>query len=494
MRNLAWFLLAFVLTVWAGVASAQDTYWVASFSTGPGRLAGTGTAACEAAYAAYSGNGGTEQYGGSRAGSSSTRWDCLGRRTSGSIYVVSTALFRTCPVDRPYVDLSKNDCVSVKPAQPDPDPEPEPPPQTCPYINGTKFTFHLTDGTGPKGAAFPTNPSPFPRSSDECYLTGPPEVKNCYAYPLDDKTDQFACTYEGISNGQVVDKTQAPGRALSPEQADEKRKDVPPKEGNENGCPKGTVSGGISHSGVPICIGTGTDPKNKPPAPPKVETEKTETSDDGTKTTTKTETVTNSDGSKTTTTTVTVVKPDGTKQVDQQKDTSKTPSNAPGKDDSAKDDEKYDLCKQNPHLTICQNSSVAGKCGEISCSGDAIQCATLRAAAAMQCQQQKDLEDLSKAPGLGLGNAIAQGSDPMQGAIDNALKGTEIDLSKPSLDSSGFVGAGACLAPITMTVVGRPVTASFDSVCQNIQPLRYAIMACAYILVYLLVSRSILQG
>ena len=82
----------------------------------------------------------------------------------------------------------------------------------------------------------------------------------------------------------------------------------------------------------------------------------------------------------------------------------------------------------------------------------------------------------------------------MQGAIDSALKGTEIDLSKPALDATGFVGAGACLAPITMTVIGRPVTASFDSVCQNIQPLRYAIMACAYILVYLLVSRSILQG
>jgi hypothetical protein len=243
-----------------------------------------------------------------------------------------------------------------------------------------------------------------------------------------------------------------------------------------------------------MCIGTGTDPKNKPPSPPKVETEKTETSEDGTKTTTKTETTKNSDGSETVVKTVTITKPDGTKEVSQDKTTTKTPSNAPGKDDSKQDDEKYDLCKQNPHLTICQNSSVAGKCGEISCMGDAIQCATLRAAAAMQCQQQKDLEDLAKAPGLGLGNAIAQGSDPMQGAIENALKGTEIDLSKPSLDASGFVGAGACLAPITMTVVGRPVTASFDTVCQNIQPLRYAIMACAYILVYLLVSRSILQG
>lgn len=488
IRNLAWFLLAFTLTVWAGLASAQSdadaerVYYSASH-LGKSGFGKTNAESCQAMYSKITTVSFT--YAGVTVGSAASG-GCQATWTNDPVVKTYGGWTRMlCAIGKKW---GGSGCVDRN------TPDPEPPPQTCGHVNGTKFTFHLTDGTGPKGAAFPTNPSPFPQSSDECYLHGAPEVKNCYAYPLDDKTDQFACTYEGVSNGQNVDKTQAPGRALSPEQADEQRKDVPPKEGNENGCPKGTVNAGLSASGIPMCIGTGTDPKNKPPAPPKIEAEKTETAEDGTKTTTKTETTKNLDGSETIVKTVTITKPDGTKEVSQDKTTTKTPSNAPGKDDSKQDDEKYDLCKQNPHLTICQNSSVAGKCGEISCMGDAIQCSMLRAAAAMQCQQQKDLEDLAKAPGLGLGNAIAQGSDPMQGAIDNALKGTEIDLSKPALDSSGFVGAGACLAPITMTVVGRPVTASFESVCQNIQPLRYAIMACAYILVYLLVSRSILQG
>lgn len=484
-----WFLLAFGLTVWAGIASAaapRTMYYLDVVQNG--KKFST-VVALGQAWVVYE-NGRQNSYLITFEGQKGTSvaWyfkRCLksNPNSCASKLEVQGRLISWCEA----ADVAPNTAMPTAEQCPDPAPEPEPePPAPCPEDSpGVSF---WPSGDRDKPVPSVVAPANTPGCVSGCFVKGV-EVKSCKSYGSNPKV---YCEWETVTTGARC--TAADPQYENPPNETPARQDVPPFDSPQGPCPKGTVNGGISDTGLQRCIGTGSDPKNKPPAPPKIETEKTETSDDGTKTTTKTETITNSDGSKTTTTTVTITKPDGTKQVDQQKETSKTPTNAPGKDDSDKDDEKYDLCKQNPHLTICQNSSVAGKCGEISCSGDAIQCATLRAAAAMQCQQQKDLEDLAKAPGLGLGNAIAQGSDPMQGAIDNALKGTEIDLSKPSLDSTGFVGAGACLAPITMTVVGRPVTASFESVCQNIQPLRYAIMACAYILVYLLVSRSILQG
>lgn len=481
IRNLAWFLLAFTLTVWAGLASAQERWYnatVSGFSSArwPAQLE-----ACQKALAAAQSKGSALDW--TITGYNSTQLSCIGKRgTATTSWTNGSYTSGLCPTSTPF--LSGGFCVATKP-----EPEPEPPPQTCPYLNGTKFTFHLTDGTGPKGAAFPTNPSPFPRSSDECYLHGAPEVKNCYAYPLDDKTDQFACTYEGVSNGQNVDKTQAPGRALSPEQADEQRKDVPPKEGNENGCPKGTVNAGLSASGIPMCIGTGTDPKNKPPSPPKVETEKTETSEDGTKTTTKTETTKNSDGSETVVKTVTITKPDGTKEVSQDKTTTKTPSNAPGKDDSKQDDEKYDLCKQNPHLTICQNSSVAGKCGEISCMGDAIQCATLRAAAAMQCKQQSDEEALKASPLAAKGQAAIDGTD--LSGLPGPTNGEVVNI--PTLDSQGWLGNGAGFTDVSISLQGHQVVLPLSKVTEYLLPLRYVLMLVASLVSYRILAGAVLK-
>nr|GFD56653.1 hypothetical protein [Tanacetum cinerariifolium] len=91
-------------------------------------------------------------------------------------------------------------------------------------------------------------------------------------------------------------------------------------------------------------------------------------------------------------------------------------------------------------LAICKDSSVAGTCGEITCSGDAIQCATLRAAAALECRDKSDRDDLGKSPLVGSGDAILQGNDPMKGQIDAALKGDTVDMGGSSLDRNGFLG------------------------------------------------------
>ena len=124
--------------------------------------------------------------------------------------------------------------------------------------------------------------------------------------------------------------------------------------------------------------------------------------------------------------------------------------------------------------------------------GDAIQCATLRAAAAMQCAQEKDAEAVKAMPVKALGEQILSGTDPMQGQFDDVVKGTEIDLGAASLDQSGFLGGGSCLPDRSFSVMGKSVTMSFSGICERIQPLRAAVMACAFIVAYLLVSRSVL--
>jgi len=260
-------------------------------------------------------------------------------------------------------------------------------------------------------------------------------------------------------------------------------------------CPKGTSQAGIGSDGVPMCVGTGTNPPTPPVAPPTVtKPPTTTTGSDGTTVKTQQTEQTNSDGSKTTTTTTTTTKPDGSVSVSSSAVVSPATSGAAGKTDTQPSDDKYNLCKQNPTLSICRESSVSGTCGQISCVGDAIQCATLRAAALMQCQQQKDIDDLTASPQRAAGASILSGADPMKVDIESAIKGTEVDLSKPNLDQTGFLAGGSCFPNKTFMVMGKPVTMDFVDVCQNIQPLRNVILACSFIIAYLIVSRSALAA
>lgn len=259
-------------------------------------------------------------------------------------------------------------------------------------------------------------------------------------------------------------------------------------------CPKGSVQAGVNSDGVPICVGTGTKPSAPPVEPEKTTSPPVTTNNpDGSSVTVITTTQKNSDGSTTTTTRTTTRGVDGSETVKTDVVVGKTPTGSDGSTDTP-DRDKYDLCKQNPTLAVCRNSSVSGSCGEITCQGDAIQCATLRAAAAMQCSQKADEESLKASPQTALGNAVLSGADPMQADISTTLKGTEVDLSKPALDSSGFLAGGSCLPNKTFTVAGRVVTVEFTTLCDNIQPLRAVIMACAFIAAYMLVARSVVQS
>lgn len=368
----------------------------------------------------------------------------------------------------------------------------EPPPPSCPTGQTGSGTWYHSTGSEESNIGNPNSPAVTGGCVNNCSVKMT-DIEKCYL-----STDgKNYCTYKYSTTGGICSAGSGAGSSgpTSPAPPMGQREDVPPfspPPGSK--CPAGTVQGGVAPDGAPVCIGTGSDPKNSPPPPPKIETEKTEATPDGGSKTTQTTTTQNSDGSTTTTTTTTTTAPDGSKTTTVDKNTTTNSTGGAGKDESTKDDEKYDMCKQNPMLTVCRNSSVAGTCGQITCQGDAIQCATLRATAAMQCQQQSDIDALKAMPSTSLGEAILGGTDPSKGAIDDLVKGNTVDLSKPTLDQGGFVGAGACFPNRTINVMGKSVEVSFARVCQDIQPLRAGIMAVAFFVAYLIVSRSVLQS
>lgn len=262
-------------------------------------------------------------------------------------------------------------------------------------------------------------------------------------------------------------------------------------------CPKGSTQMGIDAAGVPLCVGSGTTPASSTPKTPTTTTspDVTTKNDDGSTTTTSTKTQQNADGSTTTTVTRTITQPDGTKTVSVDGSTSKNTAGDQGKQDTP-DTDKTDFCKQNPGLSVCQNSTVAGTCGSITCTGDAIQCATLRATAAMQCQQKADVDALAKASYTATGNAVLSGADPVQADIDKNKAGTQVDVSNPgsAADESGFVGGGACIPDRTTTVMGKPVTIKFGYLCDKMSGLRAVILALAYLVFAYIVMGGIVSS
>lgn len=365
----------------------------------------------------------------------------------------------------------------------------DPPPQNCPIGQKTEDWYPYNgNGTG-----FPIC------ASSGCAATAT-NVHTCITMG---STGVRWCDIEGTTTGAKcnaqTDNSQntSYGAGGAKPSGSSTPSDLPPtKSGGKNvPCPAGSVQGGFDSDGIAICIGTGSDPKN-PPAPPPVTTKPpvTVNNSDGSTTTTQQTTQQNSDGSTTTTTTTTVVGVDGSKTVTVGTQTSNTSTGTVGRQDTP-DTDQMNLCKQNPNLSICRNSSVSGDCTSgVVCSGDAIQCATLQAAQKLQCARQADEDGLKTSASKTLGDAILGGTDPSKGAIDTVIKGDTADLSAPNLDQGGFVGGGSCLPDKTFSVMGHVVTMSFATVCSNIQPVRYIVMACAFVLVYLMVARSVING
>lgn len=368
--------------------------------------------------------------------------------------------------------------------QPAPGAPSTPPPVTC--TKGTKSSV-IWDGD-PSSSTYT-----FPKSYAGCEITID-EVKECYSTGSPKK---YFCTFVVVNTGnQAAPGSTGASAAPSTPPVDPDRVPSAPLPGQTGGgCPKGTVQAGVGPDGVPMCVGTGTTPQNAPAAPPKAVTSTTTTNPDGSTTTTTTTTTTNADGSTTKVIDKVTSTPSAggtvTQTTEQTKTTSATPSGAAGSETKPPDKEQQNFCKQNPTLSICRDSTVSGSCGQTSCTGDAVQCATLRAAAEMNCKQ-KDSEAELKASSLhSLGQAAANGSDPASGTFPTIKGATVVDMAK--VDQSGWMGAGSAFKDVSFTVQGRTFVVPLNEWSGYLVGLRYALMVVASIVSFRMVSGVILR-
>ena len=482
--------IQFLLLIASGAALAYAPQTMYTCGGGTGWFSDAGSAC--SAYVAYANSVNTTvEYSGARVSGSSCQADGKFKsgpnvgKPSGTLNVGISSASRCSDGSAPT-----NGQCSVAPTDP---------PKTCNTPAGQPVSWAGYVGHSASSSAnMPDGGGTgLPGQSDTCGIAGgmPDSVGKCYATPAAGGGQDFWCNYTGTSNGQGA--TPSSGTPKPPgDGTPSKPTGMPPsKAGPSGGCPAGTTQGGVSPDGMAVCVGSGTNPTGANggaagDANPTTSTTTKSVDANGNPVETTRETRPNGDGSTTTKTTEKTTNPDGSTSTTTKTVTGLDPNGKQGQPDKP----DTDFCRLHPELNMCRNSSIAGQCGQISCMGDAIQCATLRAAAAMQCAQEKDVEAVKAMPAKALGDSILNGSDPMKGDIDAAIKGTEVDLSKANLDQGGFLGGGACLPDKSFSVLGKTVSVSFSRVCQDIQPLRAGIMACAFIVAYLIVARSVLQS
>lgn len=482
--NVAWLLcLCLLLLFLSNSANAQDKYWGGGI-TGKTIVFGKDAAAvCSSGLAIAQANGyvinPATVWVGAMPTSSTGRFNCEAKYISdGRAVILGSATQRTCTTSAPYFDPISKICVKSE----------TPPVDRCDVPAGSKITWYQKTGTGSMDSEH-SDVAGFPKSSPTCYLTGMADVNSCYRYEIPGPKYQYACKFEGTSNGEPVAWGQGPELAEPPTSGQPPVTTPPFQSPDDKSCPRGTVNAGLSASGIPMCIGQGTDPKNTPAAPPKVEVEKNEVLPDGSTEHTKSVTTKNADGSTTTVKTVTVTKSTGEKETTQEKNTTQTPTGKPGKETENPVTESPNVCKQNPNLAMCKNSTVGGKCGETSCTGDAIQCATLRAAAILQCKAEKDELDLKASPLAAKGQSAMDGGD-MEG-LPGPKNGLVVNVN--SMKTEGWLGNGAAFDDITVSIRGQQVVVPLSKWSQYLLPFRYMLMIIAGLISFRILAGAVLK-
>jgi hypothetical protein len=359
----------------------------------------------------------------------------------------------------------------------------DPPPPTC--TAGHTFEATISQGTKIEGTNKSTDMK-YPSNVGGCAVVVV-ELLNC----MSTATGAVYCKYKlkqtgATSSGTDTETTTPPSDATKP---------TPTPAFNPalgQGCPSGTVQIGTDSAGGSICAGSGTAPAKPSPPPQTTQPDVTTQNPDGSSTTTKTTTRQNDDGSTTTTTRTITTNPDGSVTERETEVTGQTPTGATGKADPTKE-ESSDFCKKNPHLTICQNSTISGTCAATSCTGDAITCEIARRVREANCKRQEEIDETKSKAAYKLGESLLAGTDPNGSALPSPSNATNINLGT-SLDQTAFLGGtGSCLADVPFTANGMSFTIPFSNVCPYLLPLRYAMLIIAGFISLRLFGRSILS-
>lgn len=363
-------------------------------------------------------------------------------------------------------------------------------PSQCPTSGSNAGNFDFTMGyrTGPSpnsawASGSPFSPSPAGAGNKYCSSSCEIQLGVVTACGVDQSptsgyyksTCTWPATYTGVTcaSGEVPPSYNPPPPPTA----------TPPE---KDRCPLGTKQVGLDSAGIPICKGDVPDP------PKNTNTNtNTTTNADGSKTTTETKTSTNRDGSTTTQTTTTTTNADGSTSSNTTQTVGNTPSGSKGTDDSS-DDSKNDLCKLHPDLNVCKNSQISGTCAQVSCDGDAIQCAIAREITNKNCLDKDASDAVKNAPQTDLGNKILSGTDPQASTLPSPTNATTINVGT-DLNSSGFGLPSQCLTDVAFQLGTSTWNFRASQVCDWILPLRAVMMIIAGLVSYRIVASAVVN-
>jgi hypothetical protein len=125
--------------------------------------------------------------------------------------------------------------------------------------------------------------------------------------------------------------------------------------------------------------------------------------------------------------------------------------------DDTKEETKDSFCKENPASELCKDkqSSIAGACNAVTCTGDAIQCAIAREQAKRNCE----LFDANDASARGI-TAAAAGDRP---GDHPANASQDIPLGQ-GFDQTNII-SGSCPGDLVVPVGSRSVVIPFSKLC-----------------------------
>lgn len=216
-------------------------------------------------------------------------------------------------------------------------------------------------------------------------------------------------------------------------------------------CPKGTSAEDVAGQAICVAIpkATGSAASGASAGASAPSTTGTTSGSTTTNSTTTTKTTTNPDGSTTTQTSTT--------------------SSSSGTE--TKPNDMGNFCKDNPQASACMDSgSWAGSCGHFTCSGDAVQCATARAANEAYCDSHISSTD----PMVTGGSQLLSSASSTTGA--NQPNGGSVSVG--SFDSTNPY-TSQCPADLTVTVEGKSFVIPFSKSCTYLQFLGWCLVAGA---------------
>lgn len=146
-----------------------------------------------------------------------------------------------------------------------------------------------------------------------------------------------------------------------------------------------------------------------------------------------------------------------------------------------------DFCKANPAAPGCQGteadtSSWGGSCADgFQCSGDAVQCATARAAWSEECRWRNT-------DGTTLADAMAAGNDPaFAGAGGNPLVPVDYDVGSITYTSQ----AQTCPPDFSVSVMGKTMVMPLAQACDVFKLMGQILVGLAWLAAFYIVSRSV---